>query len=93
MKRRTTPFVLLVLLSLSLSSCAPSGFTEEPSSFFGGLWHGLIIFFSTLGKLFNFDVGIYASHNNGWPYWLGFLIGLSVAIGGSSKASHKVKRN
>ncbi|WP_421751327.1 hypothetical protein [Croceimicrobium sp.] len=92
MKTKSLQIIALGLIILSLSSCAPSGFEEEPAGFFYGLWHGFIIFFSTLGKLFGRDIGIHALNNTGWPYWLGFLIGLSSAIGGGSRAASHKKR-
>lgn len=93
MKSKWPQFLLFCFIILSLNSCAPSGYEEEPAGFLQGLWHGLIMFFSTLGKIFGQDIGIHALNNNGWPYWLGFLLGLSIAIGGSGKAAHRKPKN
>jgi hypothetical protein len=84
---------LCVGLALLLGGCAPSAYTEQPAGFFSGLWHGFIILFSAFGKLFSFDVGIHASHNTGWPYWLGFILGLSMSIGVGGKAGQKARRS
>ena len=70
---------MLVIITTSVTSCAPKGYVSHESGFFSGLWHGFIIVFSLIGKLFGMNIGIYAEHNTGFTYWLGFIIG----IGGS----------
>lgn len=50
---------------------------------FSGIWHGFIIGFSLIGKLFDADIGIYAEHNTGFFYWLGFIIGIG-GFGGAA---------
>ena len=87
MNFKNTIYTLLILLILfNLTSCAPSGTTNYESGFFSGLWHGFIIVFSILGKLFGFDVGVYAEVNTGFTYWLGFIIGIGGFGGGSYSA-------
>ncbi len=68
--------MLVFFVLLFLSSCAPQGRTSTEYGFFSGILHGLIIMFSLIGKLFGADIGIYAEHNTGFFYWLGFLIGI-----------------
>lgn len=80
--------VILLFVLTSVSSCAPNGYTESESGFFSGIIHGFILIFSLLGKLFGFSVGIYAEHNSGFFYWLGFIIGIG-GIGGGASASRK----
>lgn len=89
MKTKVSLIASTLLILGLISSCAPSGFEEEPAGFLWGLWHGFIIFFSVIGKIFGMDIGIHALNNTGWPYWLGFLIGLSAAIGGGGKAASR----
>lgn len=91
MKSLPKSIFLIIALALLLPACAPEGFTEEPAGFFSGIWHGLIIYISAFAKLFGFEVGIHAVHNTGWPYWLGFILGLSIAIGGGSRATRSRK--
>lgn len=91
MKTKSVFFGSLLLFLLLCNSCEPGQYDESPAGFLWGIWHGFIIFFSTLGKLFGFDVLISAEHNSGWPYWLGYLIGLSAALGGGSKAATRKK--
>lgn len=78
--------LLLIIFITSLSSCAPKGYVSNEAGFFSGVWHGFIIVFSLIGKLFGADIGIYAEHNSGFLYWLGFIIGIGGFGGGSSAA-------
>ena len=86
MKKIILGIILLFLISC-LSSCAPSGYEYHEAGFFSGIWHGMIIVFSLLGKLFGAKIGIYAEHNTGFTYWLGFILGIGAFGGGSSSAS------
>ncbi|MCB9804219.1 hypothetical protein H6769_00975 [Candidatus Peribacteria bacterium] len=76
--------IILFLILTNLSSCAPSGYESDQAGFFSGVWHGFIIVFSLIGKLFNADIGIYAEHNSGFFYWLGFIIGIGGFSGGGA---------
>jgi len=73
---------------ISLSSCAPSGYESDKAGFLSGIWHGFIIVFSLIGKLFGADIGIYAEHNTGFFYWLGFIIGIG-GFGGGGRAANR----
>lgn len=75
---------ILVFIVFSLTSCAPEGGSSHEYGFFGGIWHGIILIFSLIGKLFGGDIGIYADHNTGFTYWLGFIIGLGGLGGGAA---------
>jgi hypothetical protein len=85
--------IILVLLLLicvtSLSSCAPKGYESNEAGFFSGIWHGFIIIFSLIGKVFGANIGIYAEHNTGFFYWFGFIIGLGLLGGGGGSASRR----
>ena len=78
--------LLLLIFVISISSCAPNHYESHKSGFFSGILHGMIIVFSLIGKLFGFNIGIYAEHNTGFTYWLGFILGIGVFGGGSSSA-------
>ena len=78
--------LILLFCIISLSSCAPKGYESNEAGFFSGIWHGFIILFSSIGKLFGADIGIYAEHNTGFFYWLGFIIGIVGFTGGGSAA-------
>ncbi len=60
--------------------------TSDPYGFLGGLWHGLILFFSFIGSLFNDDIVIYSFNNSGGWYDFGFMLGIGAFSGGASSA-------
>ncbi len=59
-----------------------------PAGFWAGVWHGLIMPITFLISLFNPDVRIYETHNIGRGYDFGFLLGASMAMGGSKRGVH-----
>jgi hypothetical protein len=62
---------------LSLSSCAAAGPTSSEAGFFAGIIHGIVLFpFALLAKLFGMDYSLYAEHNSGFFYWIGYVIGI-----------------
>lgn len=83
-KQKIIKTVLLLFIFFSLTSCAPEGGSSHEYGFFGGIWHGFILIFSLIGKLFGGDIGIYADHNTGFTYWLGFIIGIGGLSGGAA---------
>jgi hypothetical protein len=78
---------------LILTSCAAGNerFDMDPAGFWAGLWHGLISLVTFIISLFNSDVAIYEVNNSGWPYNLGFILGIMIFYGGSSKGTCKMK--
>ncbi|NQV01509.1 MAG: hypothetical protein HQ542_02605 [Bacteroidia bacterium] len=82
---------LIILTLFILTSCAPGNekFVIDPAGFWMGLWHGFISLFTFFISLFNNEVGIYEVTNSGWPYNLGFILGIMIFYGGSSKSSCK----
>ncbi len=78
-----------VLLAVIMTSCAPGNeqFTAAPAGFFMGLWHGFISFFSFVISLFSDTVAVYESNNTGGWYDFGFIMGISIFYGGSSKST------
>ncbi len=62
---------------------------KEPAGFLLGLWHGLIVWVTFVVSLFTQDVAVYEVHNGGWPYDLGFLIGVSSVLGGGAAGSRR----
>ena len=86
--RRLLVFVALSVAGFAVTKCAyqPLPNVVDPPSFFSGLLHGFLIFFSFVGSLFT-DVRIYAFPNSvGW-YDFGYLIGASMFLGGSGASS------
>lgn len=87
MKKQTIVVGLFFLIVIfGLSSCAPSDYGSNEAGFFSGIWHGFIIFFSIIGKIFGADIGIYAENNSGFFYWVGFIIGIGGLGGGGAAA-------
>lgn len=65
----------------------PTKGATESAGFLLGLWQGAIVVLSFIRSWFDSDVVLYQSANNGFWYNLGFIFGISAAIGGSSSAS------
>lgn len=87
--RRYIILVLLLVISLILMSCAPGNDRwnqqinpEVKAGFWVGVWHGFIIVITFIVSLFTDEVGLYELNNTGWPYNLGFIIGLFLSVGG-----------
>lgn len=90
MKKRTLAItVLLLFIVFTISSCVPEGPTQKEYGFFSGFVHGIVFLFALVGKLFGADIGLYAQHNTGFFYWLGFIIGLAIIGGGGGAASRR----
>ena len=81
MKKHHLIFGLITIFLLSMSSCAPVQHISHcvdnnVYGFWGGLWHGSIMFFSLIGEIFSDNISIYAVNNNGGWYDFGFVIGI-----------------
>lgn len=74
--------LLLLLVLFFVTSCAPVGMTKEVYGFFYGVVHGFISPFVLIAKLFGAHIGLYAEHNIGSLYWVGFILGLILLFGG-----------
>ena len=79
-----------------LSSCADAiqyQYSKDilQVGFWYGLWQGIIAPISFIISLFDDKVAIYAVYNNGVWYNFGYLLGLSISLGGSSTAANKKK--
>lgn len=88
--------VLFSILVTMLTSCADvtpieACVIDSPYGFFGGLWHGFIIWFSFIGSLFSDNIAVYATNNTGGWYDFGFMLGLSTVISSSTKAAAKTQ--
>jgi hypothetical protein len=89
--------VLTCLLAVVLAACAagPNSAVGTPAAggtpagFWLGLWHGLIAPITFLISLFNPRVNLYEVHNNGNWYDFGFILGLSVALGGGARGGRR----
>jgi len=98
--KRFVLLVIILLLAFVSLNCAPRNdrWNQEinpghTSGFWAGIWHGLIIIITFVVSLFTKEVGIYEINNNGWPYDLGFMIGLIFSIGGGIHSGTHRRRN
>lgn len=85
-KNRIIISIILLFVLLSVTSCAPKGGTQTEYGFFSGIIHGIVFVFALIGKLFGFNIGLYAEHNTGFFYWLGFILGIG-GLGGGARSS------
>lgn len=97
MKSKSISFLVLFAVVLLTSSCAESHdiaqhISGTPSGFFEGVIHGMILPISFITSLFDENIAIYAVHNSGWTYDLGFMIG-SGAFGGTFLSSSSNKKS
>jgi len=84
MKTTVSIFIVLVVLCLLLTACAPgtARYQEKKASFFSGIWHGWIAPISLIWHFFNPNVRIYETNNTGWLYDFGFYIAIIGGFGG-----------
>jgi len=76
--------LLLLLVLFFVTSCAPAGMTSEEYGLLYGIVHGFISPFVLIAKLLGMNIGLYAENNTGLLYWLGFILGLALLLGGGS---------
>lgn len=101
MKRIFVLVCLAVLVVLTASCIAgPNELANSPAEdgevagFWQGLWHGIISPITFVVSLFSKTVQMYDVHNNGGWYNFGYLVGMSIILGGSGggasrRRSHK----
>lgn len=88
---------LVVLLILVLGACSAGANPEvglapadgDVAGFWLGLWHGIIAPITFLISLFKDTVNVYEVHNSGNWYDFGFMFGLTISLGGSSRGSKR----
>ena len=98
-KKYFIALIFVMLAALMFSSCAPGNIRwnqdvtpGNEAGFWAGIWHGFIIIITFIISLFTDKVRIYELNNNGWPYNLGFIIGLIISLGGACRGAKKRKR-
>lgn len=98
--RRAVLVLLGVAVVVAVSGCAAGGNDAvvprpDGAGFWLGVWHGMIAPITFVISLFDDRVGMYAVHNSGHLYDLGFLLGLSVgcsSVTGSGQAGTRRRR-
>lgn len=91
--------LLAVMILVVLSACSAGANPEvgkvaadgDTAGFLMGLWHGLIAPITFIISLFKDSVNIYEVHNSGNWYDFGFMFGLSMSLGGSSRGARRRK--
>jgi hypothetical protein len=63
----------------------------SPAGFWAGLWHGIIAPITFIVSLFDREVSIYETNNNGRWYEFGFMLGIG-AYAGSDEARNSLGR-
>lgn len=85
---RTLLVVGVATLLLALAACAagpnPEVSADADAGFWLGLWQGLITPVTFVVSLFTESVSVYEVANSGGWYDFGYVLGLSVAFGGSA---------
>jgi ABC-type multidrug transport system permease subunit len=84
--------LLIMLILFFVTSCAPVGMTREEFGFLYGIVHGFISPFTLIAKLLGANIGVYALHNAGSLYWLGFILGVVILIGGGGGGGSYARR-
>ncbi|MCJ8294645.1 MAG: hypothetical protein MJK15_09585 [Colwellia sp.] len=64
------------ILSIGGSSSKYKLTGSKPAGFLAGFWHGIIFPITFLVSLFNPNVSVFESNNNGKVYQFGMLIGI-----------------
>lgn len=97
--KRNKIILLMLVITLVLSSCAPGinnmkGVPDkegEVAGFWMGLWHGVASPVMFIISLFKDSVSVYETHNNGIWYNFGFILGTSIIFGGSGSGASSRK--
>jgi hypothetical protein len=92
MKKTAILILLVTLLVMTLTACAPGDGTvtpDHPAGFFWGIWHGWIAPISLIIGIFNHDIRVYETLNSGWWYDLGFYMAIVGGFGGLSFARRR----
>jgi len=95
MLKRLLKICLILLFCLVLASCAAgtSEYIDNPAGFFSGVWHGWIAPFSIAWHfLFDPEVRIYETRNDGIWYDVGFYFAVISGFGSLSLTRSKKKR-
>ena len=102
MSKRFIAIGLILAAAFMSLTCAPGNdrWDQEinpghKAGFWAGIWHGLLIIITFIISLFTREVGLYEVSNTGWPYNLGFLIGLMISLGGlfrQTRVKQKIRK-
>lgn len=94
-KRILILWIMVTIISLTLTGCIPGDGTytsEKPAGFLWGIWHGWIAPISLIIGLFKENIRVYEILNTGWWYDLGFYIAVISGFGGLSSSRKKKEK-
>ena len=74
------PLLYLLISCAEKAPCESLPLFKESATFWLGLWHGFILFFSLLGKVLTLNIGIHEVHSVGFQYWLGYFVGFVLFV-------------
>jgi hypothetical protein len=74
--------IYIIIFHVGMPTRDDSG---TPANFWWGVWQGLIVYLSFIASWLDNTVVLYQVNNNGFFYNLGYLIALSVSVGGIAK--------
>lgn len=81
---------MLVFLAAALSGCVPgNNSADNPAGLLSGIWHGWIAPITLVLSIFNDNIGIYETYNNGFFYDLGFYMAIISGFGGLALSRRK----
>lgn len=86
--KQVTRILAITVLAVAVAACATQApLTVQPNApgFWWGLWNGITLPFAFIGSLFDSDIAIYQTANNGGWYDFGFVLGAGAVIGGGSR--------
>ena len=95
---RSRSLLLVGVLAVVLAGCAAGSNPEvgqaladtgEIPGFWYGLWHGVIAPVTFVISLFTETVNLYEVHNSGNWYDAGFMLGLTISLGGGGASSRR----
>jgi hypothetical protein len=98
-KALVLPMLALALIVLAGCAAGPNNLVNRPregeeiAGFWQGLWHGIIAPITFVVSLFSDNVSMYEVHNNGNWYNFGFLIGMSMTLGGGGGSAASRRRD
>lgn len=91
--------LVILLTALFLAGCAAGANPSvdvmdaagKTAGFWSGLWHGIISPVTFFISLFTDNVNIYDVYNSGNWYDFGFMLGISIILGGGAKGARRRK--
>ena len=86
---------VMALLLLSACAAGPNPVLDtgpDPAGFWLGLWHGFILPVTFVVSLFTDDVSIYEVLNSGNWYDLGYVLGVTMVLGGGGGGGARAAR-